>query len=99
MIDVIGNTLCVGDVVLVALGAKGNHNNSGLTPCVIKEIRGNRCKIANDFSIVHNNKKPIITFSYSCKTFNKETRRYEFEYAEWKHSHQVVKVNDVLRKV
>lgn len=83
MIDAVGNIVNVGDIVVCALGASRNRNNSTLTPCKVVKVTDNYCIIDNVFDIA-------IYGRYSLMDVNRRNRM--------KHSHQIVKITNYVKK-
>ena len=84
MIDAIGNIVNVGDIVVCCLGASRNRNNSTLTPCKVVKVTDTYCIIDNVFDIATYGK-------YSLMKKKKKNRM--------KHSHQIVKITNYMKKL
>ena len=84
MIDAIGNIVKVRDIVVCALGASRNTNNSTLTPCKVVKVTDTYCIIDNVFDIATYGK-------YSLMDVNRKNRM--------KHSHQIVKITNYMKKL
>ena len=84
MIDAVGNIVNVGDIVVCALGASRNRNYSTLTPCKVVKVTDTYCIIDNVFDIATYGK-------YSLMDVNRRNRI--------KHSHQIVKITNYMKKL
>ena len=84
MIDAVGNVVNVGDIVVCCLGASRNRNNSTLTPCKVVKVTDNYCIIDNVFDIATYGK-------YSLTDVNIRNRM--------KHSYQIVKITNYMKKL
>lgn len=91
MLDAVGNVLSIGDIVMVAAGARSNRNNSSLTPCRIFDISGNRCLVGKAVDIVTAHNKMDV---WSWSEWRKGNGR-----VAWKFPRQVVKVEKFISKI
>lgn len=83
MIDVLGNVINVGDIVVCALGANHNNNNSALVPCRVTKVTDTYCMIVDANDIERYGRKNSLGVSYKHRR---------------KHSHQIAKINNYVNK-